>query len=301
MLYISITVILCFTITSRSFSQVDPQISQFWLRKIMFNPASIEKNNMINIYGLARQQWTGFENAPSTQFLGVSNYFENIRVGLGLSFVNDNIGPESAQNLKLNYSYNFRLNRETIITFGAGTGIIHRSINPNKLVFEDNNDPYKNMLTEKQTTVDFDFGFEIQYQNFIIGASCLHLLKSNQKATNFKIPRHFHAYGLYNFVINEELLIQPIASFRNTGNIWQAELATIVNYKNTLWGGLSYRFEDAFVISARVEILENFQLGYSYDMDAGPVRSFSSGSHEISLTTQISKGNAVLKSPRFFD
>lgn len=218
-----VTILGCIT-TSKSFAQVDPQISQFWLRKVMFNPAAIEKNNSINIYGLARQQWTGFENAPSTQYLGVTNYFDNIRVGLGLSFINDNIGPENAQNLKLNYSYNFRINKDILITFGAGTGILHRSINTNKLVFEDNNDPYKNKMTEQQTTVDFDFGFELLYQNFTLGASCLHLLKSNENATNYKTPRHFQIYGFYNYMINEEIMIHHVAAFLNSGNIWQTEI-----------------------------------------------------------------------------
>ncbi|MCF8235510.1 MAG: PorP/SprF family type IX secretion system membrane protein [Bacteroidales bacterium] len=290
-----------FFISHLGFSQVDPQISQFPLTKLVFNPAAIEKNEYINLHGLIRQQWTGFENAPSTQYFGISNYFEGLNVGLGLSIVNDKLGNENTQNIKLNYSYNFWLNEDVNITFGAGMGLITTRLETGDLVFENGYEPALNEIGERKTRADFDLGTEVLYKDFTFGLSCLHFLKSTGNSTNFKIPRHYFLYGMYDLSITKEIVLQPMISLRKSGPVFQSAISALVHYKHMLSAGFSYRFEDALAIVARYEILPDIMIGYSYDLDTGPVRSFSSGSHELSISARIAKQAGVLKTPRYFD
>jgi len=72
-------------------------------------------------------------------------------------------------------------------------------------------------------------------------------------------------------------------------------------YNNKFWGGVSYRVLGDISILLGV-YYKDFKIGYSYDMNAGPMKSYSSGSHEIMIIARFSKNkNGNLKSPRFFD
>lgn len=299
--YIIVGLILVFLITGENLAQVDPQISQPWMRKLVFNPAAIQKTEGLNIYGLAREQWTGFDKAPSGQVLGLSKYFERAHVGIGLSLINDKAGVSSFQNIKLNYSYDFNISKDLNLTFGAGMGIIHHQIDGSGLIYDDPSDPDAFQTNEQQTKADFDLGFELNYQNIRAGFSSLHLTKSNNKATNFDIPRHYFFYMNYSADLGGGFLLSPGFMARNSGKILHYGFSLVGGYGDLIMAGLDYRINDAMAIVTKLRITPEIQIGYSYDLDVGTVKTYSTGSHEISLITHISSGERTLKSPRFFD
>jgi len=61
------------------------------------------------------------------------------------------------------------------------------------------------------------------------------------------------------------------------------------NYKNQLWGGLSYRTNDALVIIAGYNIKEKINVSYSYDVTLSKINSYSAGSHEIVVGYKVFK------------
>jgi hypothetical protein len=54
-------------------------------------------------------------------------------------------------------------------------------------------------------------------------------------------------------------------------------------YGDHLWGGMTYRLDDALVLIAGYNINENLKFGYAYDITTSDLKSESSGSHEILL------------------
>ena len=56
-----------------------------------------------------------------------------------------------------------------------------------------------------------------------------------------------------------------------------------VMYVDHLWGGVTYRLDDAVVLIAGYNINENLKFGYTYDITTSDLKSESSGSHEILL------------------
>jgi len=297
--YILILLILLFG--KVVFGQIDPQLSQIEFNRSIYNPAAIGTSEDIIASTFARQQWTGFENAPSTQILNVCNYFSKYNVGAAITIINDNLGVENSQNIKMKYAYNVRLNNLSTIAFGVGIGLQHRKIHTSYLVFENDNDP-ASFIDENSLNTDFDFGVEYKLKELTLGLSSTHITNSSKEATNFKIPRHYYFYSSYLFVANEKIIIQPAISISNLRNIFLVGISGLVSYEDVLQAGFSYRIKDAFVIMAKVAITPYIQIGYSYDMNAGPMKSYSSGSHEIMIITRFSKNkNGNLKSPRFFD
>lgn len=286
---------------SQVYSQSDPQVSQTWMQPTIFNPASIGATDALNINGYVRQQYSGFNNAPATQYLGINNYFKSIHLGIGLAFTNDHFGIENSQNLKVQLTHRIKINEETDLTFGLAGGILHHHIETSNLVFEDGNDPLSDFPYESETKPDFDFGAVLRYKNFRAGLSCLHLTNSTKNSTVFRTPRHYYIYGNYQLLLNERLTLIPGIYFKKSGPVTQAGISTIIDYDNRFAGGLSYRVNDALSLMARIEIVENIFIGYTYDIDSGPIKSYSSGSHEIMFNVRINKGSGILKTPRFFD
>ncbi|MCD4773698.1 MAG: type IX secretion system membrane protein PorP/SprF [Bacteroidales bacterium] len=297
--YILITLLLL--LSSIVFGQIDPQISQIGFQRSIYNPAAIGTSEDIIASTIARQQWTGFENAPSTQILNISNYFSRYNVGVALTIINDNMGIENSQNIKLKYAYNVKLNELSSIAFGAGIGIVHRKIHTANLIFEEANDP-ASYLKESSLRPDFDFGMEYKFKKLTVGLVTIHLTNSVDGSINFKIPRHYYFYSSYLYPASDKIIIQSALSLNNLRNVFLFGVSTIVSYKDILQAGISYRIKDAVVILAKIAITPYIQIGYSYDMNAGPIKSYNSGSHEIMIITRFNKNNSGnLKSPRFFD
>jgi len=68
--------------------------------------------------------------------------------------------------------------------------------------------------------------------------------------------------------------------------------------KNYLQNDLSYL--NSFVGAIEVFALENLRVGYAYDVSIGPLKGYSSGTHEISIGFYIKTQKTRMLTPRFF-
>ena len=71
------------------FSQQDPVFTQYLNNMLTIQPAYAGSSGALNITGISRAQWVGFEGAPNTNTLTVSAPLRGFNVGLGVSIVND--------------------------------------------------------------------------------------------------------------------------------------------------------------------------------------------------------------------
>jgi type IX secretion system PorP/SprF family membrane protein len=112
-------------------AQQDIQLSQQLFSKLNNNPAATGFSNYLNTYIFARQQWIGFEGAPSTQVFNANSYFERIRSGVGISITNDIVGRNKLFNAKLAYAYHVQAGRDQYVSFGLGAGFTNRKFGGN--------------------------------------------------------------------------------------------------------------------------------------------------------------------------
>ena len=82
-----------------------PQFTQYMYNTISINPAYAGSRETLSIVGLHRSQWVGLEGGPTTQTLSIHTPLRNERVGLGLSFINDELGYENFSYLYGDFSY----------------------------------------------------------------------------------------------------------------------------------------------------------------------------------------------------
>ena len=98
-----------------SFGQQDSQFTQYMYNTININPAYAGSRDVLSVFGLHRNQWVGLDGAPVTNTFAIHSPLRNENLGLGLSFINDRIGPSDENSISIDFSYTIpvSLNLET--------------------------------------------------------------------------------------------------------------------------------------------------------------------------------------------
>jgi type IX secretion system PorP/SprF family membrane protein len=94
-------VLLCSLLITLSYAQQDSQFSQYMYNTININPAYAGTRGSFNAFVLHRNQWVGLNGAPITNAASINTNFEESRLGLGLSFINDQIGATQEKEVLL--------------------------------------------------------------------------------------------------------------------------------------------------------------------------------------------------------
>ena len=103
-----------------SHAQQDPQYTHYMYNTININPAYAGSRGSMSIFGLHREQWVGLDGAPKTNAFSVNTPINNSQLGLGVSFINDEIGVMKENTLSVDVSYTIDLNnRDAKLSFGV--------------------------------------------------------------------------------------------------------------------------------------------------------------------------------------
>jgi type IX secretion system PorP/SprF family membrane protein len=287
------------------FAQVDVHFSQFMFHSQTFNPASIEISNTINTSLVARQQWVGFDRAPSSQALNASTYVQDLYGGVGINIINDMLGHEHMLTARAFYAFPVQIGILSNLTFGLGAGIFSRTLRGDNLVYEDPNDPNAFFGKESWLKPDFNFGMEYIDPNLTVGFAATHLYRSVSKAGIDYAPRHYYLYAKYKFEdVMDKFDVEPYLLFKSSWYITQFDISVLGFYDNMIWGGVSYRLGDAVVAMLGYCITPEIKVGYAYDYAIGAIRGYSGGSHEIMISAQFegfNKTRVTPKTPRIFN
>ena len=142
-----VVVVAFIAISFSSLAQQDPQFTHYMYNTIAVNPGYTGSRGHLSVFGLHRSQWVGLEGAPRTQSFSLHSPFgEN--VGLGLSVVNDELGPSSEFFVDGNFSYTLRFNKNRRLSFGIKGGVRNLNVDftkgttetPGDVLFENNID-----------------------------------------------------------------------------------------------------------------------------------------------------------------
>ena len=287
------------------YAQNDFHFSQYMFNEIAFNPAAIEVSNTINASLVARQQWIGFENAPSTQALNASTYIQELFGGVGVNLIYDRLGYENLLTARAFYAFPVQVGVLSSLTFGLGAGIINRTIDGTNLRYDDMTDPNAFFGRENFLRPDFNFGAEYLDPNLTVGFAITHLYRSVEGSNIDYAPRHYYLYGKYLFEdVFPAVDIQPYLLFKSSWFMTQFDINVLGYYDNMLWGGFSYRLGDAISAMAGYFITPDIKVGYAYDYAIGISRGYNGGSHEIMISTSFegfNKTRVTPKTPRIFN
>ncbi|MFC4739986.1 type IX secretion system membrane protein PorP/SprF, partial [Flavobacterium ponti] len=100
------------------YSQQDSQFTQYMYNTVNINPAYAGSRGVMSIFGLYRNQWVGLDGAPVTSTASLNTPIGNSNVGLGLSFINDRIGPSDETSISADVSYSVPTSESWKLSFG---------------------------------------------------------------------------------------------------------------------------------------------------------------------------------------
>ena len=119
-------------------AQQDSQYTNYMYNTQVINPAYAGSREQLSALLLYRNQWVGLDGAPETYNFGIHKALERTpRVGLGLNFYQDAIGPADESNITADFSYTIPVNHNgTQLAFGIKGGINLLNIDYSKLVLK---------------------------------------------------------------------------------------------------------------------------------------------------------------------
>ncbi len=300
---LSITIGLCSVI----YGQQEPQYSQYMYNMSTVNSAYVtDQVGMISTGLLYRKQWTGVEGAPQT-----ANVFANIpineKIELGVNYVNDKIGDAISTNnnfFNIDFAYITQISDKLKLSYGLKTGVNRFSIDAaNSNVSKDP------VFSNNSSQINFTVGAGLFFftHNFYFGISSPNLLPNDIKNDNdihiSKSKAHLYGIAGYVFDISDEVKLKPSTAIKQvieSSLTFDVSLNTLLYNKLEL--GISYRYEEAIVALAGINVMQNLKIGYAYDFGLSDFSGQNSGSHEFIMLYKfdlLSLSNKYT-SPRFF-
>lgn len=286
--------------TGSIWAQQDVQFTQYMNNRLYYNAGVAGTGGAICITGLHRSQWVGFEGAPTTQNITANIPIQALRGGIGLSIVNEQIGYFSNVSARLGYAYQLQLAQGSL-GIGVGAGFLNRSLNNAQWIpsgvdpasgTPGTSDPALAGANASGFQIDLDFGLYYQSDRIWAGVSSSRMLESSLQVDNFptgdktaffRNSRHYFVMGGYNWAIpgsNWELRPSALVKLSQGGPPTYEVNASGV-YNKQIWGGVTYRLEDAVAAMVGYQFTPSFRAGYSYDVATAQLSGSAGGSHEL--------------------
>ena len=287
---IILIVIFALCITSKVYAQYDAQFSQYWELPSFYNPGAAGATDKLNIHAATRQQWIGMPGAPKTFTIMGDMPFTLFKQqhGVGAVISTEKIGLFSNTALGIQYSFKVKLLGGQLglglqlgfinqVFDGAGTYI------PESGYHSQTDDA---IPTSEVKGMGFDLGFGVHYTHkyFWAGISAQHLssptITFDEKYETY-VPSSYYFLAGGNIPFKNSLIIlQPSMLFKTTFQTYQIEFGATVKYNKFIWGGISYRLNDAIIAMIGGE-WKGIRLGYAYDYALSDIVKATSGSHEV--------------------
>ncbi len=299
---------LCFLLTTGVKAQQTPVYSQYMMNGFLLNPAVAGAEGFTALNLTAREQWLGFQHAPSTYAVSAqtrltrTNSLSKLlsikkrrgrrrrpsgKVGLGAYLYNDQNGAVRRTGMQMTYAYHIFINNSQL-SFGASLSMFQFKLDVSQADFTDG--VYDPLVSNNNSIIIPDANFGVYYKSFAyyLGFSAVQLAQSSlkfsdQTASNFKMLRHYYLTGGYMFTLQRDYEIIPSVLVKATENLaFQADINIKGFYKQDYWVGFSYRTSGAIVGMIGFKY-DKYQFGYAFDYSFNQMSNYSFGSHELML------------------
>lgn len=307
-----ITIILLLAVTLGVSAQQDPQFTQYMYNPVVINPAYAGNRGVLSVVGLHRSQWVGLDGAPRTQSLSAHAPISNSRVGLGLSVLNDEIGPADETYLTADFSYTIPVGDEAKFSFGIKAGAHLLNVDFNQLDIFDPSDPrLQGGGVDNLLSPTLGLGLYYHSKKFYIGLSVPNLLQtdhfdeSRNSATSFIAQERMHYFMSTGYVFNlsDSVKFKPATMFKMVPGAplqWDASANFLFNDKVTV--GAAYRWSAAVSGLVGFQLNDQLMIGFAYDRETTELGNavFNDGSYELFMRFELFNNVDKIITPRFF-
>lgn len=304
--------LLCCTGFLELKAQQDPMYTHYMDNTLGINPAYAGSRDALTVTLLHRTQWLNFPGAPTTQTVTAHAPVFNDLFSLGVSVVNDVIGPVRNSSFFVDYAYRVQLTPTSKLAFGLKFGLnaIQASLANIDVEYVGSGsmgDPAFSEDLNGQISPNLGFGVYYTNNKFYLGVSTPRLFDSNihssVDASIYKEQKHYFLIAGNVYPVRDELDFVPTTFVKITkGAPIEADLTGCFVYQNRFNIGAMYRTGDAIGLLTGINLSEQFYIGYSFDWSTvNSTSKYNNGSHEIVLRYDfIFTGKGKIRSPRYF-
>ncbi len=292
-------------------AQQDAQYTQYMYNTVSVNPGYAGSRGQLSVAALYRSQWVGLDGAPKTQTFNFHTPVGYRGTGMGLSIVNDQIGPTSETYFDVDFSYTIQLAAEKRLSFGL-KGSIHLL----DIRFSELNQDYTNpggpdptLQQDIQNKLSPNIGAGVYYhtENYYLGLSVPRFLETSHfdESSLSTAAEQLNFYFITGYVFD----MTPLWKFKPSllmkvvqGAPLQVDGSVNFMYNDKFILGAAYRWDAAVSGMAGFQISPEFLIGIAYDREVTELGQavFNDGSFEVILRYDFIKVKDNLKSPRFF-
>jgi len=293
-----------------SYAQQDAQFTQYMYNTISVNPAYAGSNVGTSLFLLNRSQWVGLDGAPVTTNVSIHAPINRSNVGLGLSVINDKIGPSDESTVAVDFSYTLLISDTYKLAFGLKASGNLLNIDFNKLNQYDQNDYSFETNVDNKFSPNVGVGLYLYSDKTYIGLSAPYLLETkhfdkyaNVGTNSFIAQERLHYYLIagHVFDFSTDVKFKPSVLLKTVeGAPLQFDISGnfLINEKFT--AGVAYRWDIAVSALVGFQVSDSFFIGYGYDLETTRLANYNSGSHEIFLKYNFFNRFGKVVSPRFF-
>ena len=306
-----------------SYAQYRPEYSHFMMNNYLINPAVTGTENYGDMQIGYRKQWMDIEGSPQTAYLsfhmpigiyqsrGFSKTFTQLpgtsdrspkhtnstKHGIGGMLLSDRIGPFSRFHGYVSYAIHKPLTEKFTLSLGASLGMMHNTLDPDKVSLHDPNDPTIHNFSS-EFSLDGGIGLWGYSEKLYVGLAITDInafsTAENKEASPFS-DMHVLLTGGMNLPLHPSLSLLPSVQIRTIGNdafSWQTALRLMI--KQRFWVGSGYRFQSDVILMTGMYINDLLSFSYAYDIGVGAPAQYSAGSHELTLGLKIFNKNKVI-------
>lgn len=323
------------TIAVNSYAQQDPMFTKYAFNALNYNPAYAGSAKVLSLTALYRNQWVGFQGAPTTGTFSIHSPLRNDKIALGGTLFYDKIGRSKSVGAFGCYAYRIPTQGgKASLSLGLQGGVVNYRANFNEVASEfelyDNDDAVFANAKPNLWLPNFGAGIYYQAPKWFLGVSAPQLIKNDlrKEFVNGQVGtvsaqqyRHYFVSGGMVFKLSRNVDFRPMALWKNVGlfveknqdaakvsapNEVDLDLSFLFN--KTLWVGAAYRTAIESKSSYdSVDFWFNYlfkntglRFGAAYDYTLTDLRSQAPGSFEIMVGYDFNYKTSKIVGPRYF-
>ena len=285
-----------------SYAQQDAQFTQYMYNTININPAYAGSRGALSMFALYRTQWVGFDGAPVTSTVSMNTPLNESNLGLGISLINDKIGPTTENSISADLSYTVPTSDTWNLSFGIKATANLFDLDASKL---DNVVPDPSLQNYTSFSPNIGAGLYLHSDKAYLGLSIPNFLETQRYDDNdvkiFKERMSYYLIGGYVFDLTDTVKFKPAFLTKLIqGAPLQVDVSANFMFFDKFMLGASYRWSAALSAMVGFQVSDGLYVGYGYDRETTNLNNYNSGSHEIFLSYELFKNNNKITTPRFF-
>jgi type IX secretion system PorP/SprF family membrane protein len=285
-------------------AQQDAQYTQYMYNTINVNPAYAGSRGVMSVFILHRTQWVGLDGAPVTNAASINLPINNSNLGLGVSFVNDRIGPTVENTVAIDLSYTIPTSERFKLSFGIKATANLFNLDANKLQPEHQGDEQFQHLNNNFTP-NIGAGLYFHSDQSYLGISIPNFFEAKRYDDN-SVSINKERMNLY-VIVGHVFDVSSSVKFKPSlltkivqGAPLQVDLSGNFMINEKFVAGVAYRWSASVSAMVGFQASDSWFIGYGYDLETTKLANYNSGSHEIFLRYELFNQYNKITSPRFF-